>query len=189
MYRKKLLLILSILGLSGTLALGLSIGYINQNESASAQSPNSSSSLSGNPIESNANPPIPAKPIQISADGGIFTVDDFLKQGGRSAIVISRPDAPVDEYSMASGYSSVVTVARGSSVKVPMTILHIPGKDPLPSVTIAGKGTGSNVIPPSIAKSTTPEQRTELLKQKLEQINSGNLTVPANMNLDTFVAS
>jgi hypothetical protein len=93
----------------------------------------------------------PSVPVDRSIkSGGPKTPDEFLQEGGKSVIAITPA-------------SDVIDAARGSVVKATLTLQHIPGANPLPSVTVVANGIGNGIIPPSVEKSTTPEERASTL--------------------------
>ncbi|MDE2589477.1 MAG: hypothetical protein KGL95_07405, partial [Patescibacteria group bacterium] len=79
---------------------------------------------------------------------GPMTPSEFIAQGGRSIVTIT-PNAPV------------IDVSRGSSVTETFTFKHSAIINPLPQVTVGIMGIQTDLIPPSIIKSTTPHERAE----------------------------
>ncbi|MEP0825936.1 MAG: hypothetical protein HRF40_10655 [Nitrososphaera sp.] len=82
---------------------------------------------------------------------GTTTPQKFLQNGGRSVIVI-KPETTVN------------TASRGSTITIPLNIVHEAGTNPLPSVTVTSYGIANTMIPPSVANATTAEDRVNAIK-------------------------
>lgn len=100
----------------------------------------------------NAQPQLdPSVPADRSINpGGPKTPDEFLAAGGKSVITVTPS-------------SDIIDGARGSVAKVTFTLKHETGANPLPNVTVVADGIGNGIIPPSVEKSTTPEERANAL--------------------------
>lgn len=86
--------------------------------------------------------------------GGPKTPKEFLESGGKSVIKVV-PD------------SDIVEGSRGSTVKATFTLTHIenPTMRGLSRVSIVSNGVANGIIPPSVAATTTPQERTDVLKE------------------------
>jgi hypothetical protein len=75
----------------------------------------------------------------------------FLAKGGKSVVTVK-----VD--------NQEISLTRGSTGRVVLTLNHMPGQNPLPVVNIVGAKINNGYIPAYLASQTTPEQRVEALQ-------------------------
>lgn len=98
----------------------------------------------------------------------VNTPKSHIEKGGKSAVEV---DVPIKQISM----------KRGSTATVDVHIKHIKGAVPFPFVDVKTvPPNGSIFYPPSLAASTTPEQR-------LQAAETGNL-IPGSIDLGTLVS-
>lgn len=97
----------------------------------------------------------------------IKTPDSFIANGGKSAVKV---EIPTDK----------VIVSRGNTVDVDIHIKHIAGVNPFPFVNVNVISPSGIYYPPSVAASTTPEQR-------MHAIETGKL-ISGSIDTSTLVS-
>jgi hypothetical protein len=75
----------------------------------------------------------------------------FLAQGGKSVVTVKADNQDI-------------SLTRGSTARVVLTLSHMPGQNPLPFVNIVDAKINNGYIPAYLANQTTPEQRVEALQ-------------------------
>jgi hypothetical protein len=90
----------------------------------------------------------------------------FLEKGGKSVIEVKADHQEI-------------SLVRGSTGRITLTLSHIPGKNPLSSVSIVDAKINNGYIPAYLAKLTTPEQR-------VQAIQSGK-PIPGAIDLNSLV--
>lgn len=93
--------------------------------------------------------------------------DRFIASGGRSAVKV---EIPIGE----------ITVNRGNTVDVDVHVKHIAGTNPFPFVIAKLIPPTGIYYPPTVASSTTPEQR-------MKAMELGKL-IPGSINLNDLVS-